>query len=199
MRIKAHFSKSTINFIVLSIFLLCGIIVGAVTASYIEGDTISDLSKSISGIVNSDHSKILIKTVFSVFKYPLFVFLCGFTALGVLFLPIVIYVKGYYCAFSIGAIIRIYGTAGIWISFSVFAVQAIVLIPCLLLISALSFNSAKQQWRMFITGKHSVFEPILTKQHIFTVTFCFICLLFLSAFEVFITPNLVSYALKNII
>ena len=199
MRIKGHFSKSTVNFIVSAIFLLCGVIIGSISSSHIAGNTILELSSSISSIVNFDRSKIFTETLFSVFKYPMIIFLCGFTALGVLFVPVSLSIKGYSWAFSIGVLIRIYGSSGIWISVSVFAVQALILIPCLFVMSSLSLNAAKQQWQMFLIGKRTVFGPIFTKRYFLTLATCLAVLLLLIIFDVLVTPSIVSYTLKNVI
>lgn len=75
-------------------------------------------------------------------RWPLAVFLCGFTALGVLGVPILSALRGFYLAFSIASFARAYGRAGIEVAFILLGITGLLAIPVFLLLACQSFTAA---------------------------------------------------------
>ncbi len=201
MKAKNSFSKNAITFIALSAVLLCGVIVGSVTASFIESDTAYKLSTSISSSASAginDTARFLPTTLLNLLKYPLIAFLLGFTLLGIGLIPLVVGLRGYFLAFSIGVVIKLYGLDGIWLSVALWGLQCLVSIPCLLLISVQSFNCARAQMQLFTGGKRVIIGSVFTKAHFVFFGICILVLILFSFIEVFITPKLINFAFTNI-
>lgn len=81
--------------------------------------------------------------VWSHTKDLLLILLFGYTALGVVGLPILFGIKGFFFAFSVGCFCRVYGAEGLAPGFALFGVSALLWVPALFLLGVLSFSNAK--------------------------------------------------------
>ncbi len=75
-------------------------------------------------------------------RWPLFAFLLGFSALGVLFLPILSSMRGFFLAFSIASFARSYARRGVAISFLLLGVPEAVYLPVFFLLCVQSLGAA---------------------------------------------------------
>ena len=81
--------------------------------------------------------------IWDTFRWPLFALLLGFTALGVLGLPVLFSIRGFLFAFSIAAFVRAFGGAGWLLALLVFGVGGALALPALFVLGVQSFLSAR--------------------------------------------------------
>lgn len=75
-------------------------------------------------------------------RWPMTVFLLGFSVLGILGVPILSGLRGFFLAFSAASFSRAYGRAGLTAAFLLVGIPAIAAIPAFFLLSVQSFSSA---------------------------------------------------------
>lgn len=75
-------------------------------------------------------------------RWPLAAFLFAFTGLGLLGIPAISSLRGFFLAFSIASFARVYGRTGVGAAFLLLGVTGLVSIPVFLLLSVQSFSQA---------------------------------------------------------
>ncbi len=80
-------------------------------------------------------------------RWPLAAFLFAFTALGLLGVPVLSSLRGFFLAFSIASFARVYGRAGLSAAFLLLGVPGLVSIPLFLLLSVQSFSARLEPGR----------------------------------------------------
>lgn len=75
-------------------------------------------------------------------RWPLAAVLLGFSALGLLGVPVLASVRGYFMAFSIASFSRAYGHGGLAVAFFLLGIPGILSIPAFLVLSTQSFSTA---------------------------------------------------------
>ena len=188
----------SVSLAILSAFLLCGIVAGAVTASYIGGDSGETLTEYMSRYVTAfgqgeNPLTLLPATIWSTYKYPLCAFLFGFTVLGVLLIPGTVVLRGFFLAFSVGSMVKLFGMPGLWLAFSIFGIQTFIGLPCLLIISAQGFVAARSFARMMSGGKRVMIGSVFPRGYFVLFSVCMIALLVVVLLELFVTPKLVAF------
>ena len=82
--------------------------------------------------------------IWQVLRWPLLAAALGFTALGVVGVPVLMAVRGFLLSFSIAAFVRIFGDAGRLLAFLVFGVSGCVAVPVLFVLGVQSQLSARR-------------------------------------------------------
>lgn len=75
-------------------------------------------------------------------RWPLAAFLFGFTALGILGIPILTALRSFFLAFSITSFACAMGRRGVWIAFFLLGIPGVLYIPAFFLLSVQSFSAA---------------------------------------------------------
>lgn len=75
-------------------------------------------------------------------RWPLFAFLFGFSALGVVLLPVLSSLRGFFLAFSIASFARSYARRGLAVSFLLLGVPGAVYLPVFFLLCTQSLGAA---------------------------------------------------------
>ncbi len=200
--IKSIFAEISPSVAIMIICLLLGVAVGCIftvnsgngTAAGIIGKDIRALSE------NGTYDYSFLKTFFNLIKYPAISFLLAFTAFGVICIPVLSFFKGFVLSVSISSIISVFGKRGILTALSLFGIQTIISIPCLIVLTALSFDCSKVFAFAVRTprGKISAKKPNFLYFALFFV-FCVILLLLAALADTAITPILTSLSLKTIL
>jgi len=86
-------------------------------------------------------------------RWPLAVFLFGFTALGLIGIPALSALRGFFLAFSIASFARAYGRLGIEVAFLLLGITGLLALPVFFLLATQSFHAA---WSLRRTGKACV-------------------------------------------
>ena len=113
---------------VLAVSFLLGALAGCLMSTFLSGDGLESLQSYLEAFLwEMDGAErlegpALAGQLWSVLRWPLFALLLGFTALGVLGLPLLFAVRGFLLAYSIAAFVRAFGSAGCLLAFLVFGV-----------------------------------------------------------------------------
>lgn len=189
---------------ILIVCLLCGAVAGAFCASYL-GDFSSDvLGDYLSGYVTDfsagdSVTSLLPSVLLNVFKYPVISFLFGFTMLGVFCVPACAALRGFFAAFSIGSVIKVFGISGLWLAMSVFGIQMLFGIPCFLIISSQSFISAKNFTKMIAGKKRVMVGSFFSRGYFVLFGICVCVLMVLVLLELFLVPKLVAFTALRVL
>ena len=109
---------------------------GDMLSAYVKGY----LAAAQSGAVESPH---MLSTVWSTVRWPLFAALMGFTALGMLGIPLLFSIRGFLLSFAITSFVRMFGGAGGVLAFLTFGVTGLVSIPVLFVLGVQSLAAAR--------------------------------------------------------
>lgn len=199
---RSAFLKSSPSVAVMIVCLVLGILAGCIFAIYSENAVLTGLVgediKRISENGVYDYS--FLKTFLNLIKYPVLSFMLAFCAYGVLCVPVLVFFKGFTISLSISSIIGAFGKKGILTAISVFGVQTMVSIPCLIIIASLSFDCSKAFARVVKTPKIMVAEKRPNFPYFVLCFFvCVILLLLTALVDVAVTPTLLSLSLKTIL
>ncbi len=133
--------------VVSAAFVLGGVL-GCALATQVDGggsDTLSAYIKGYlavaqSGAVASPH---ILSTIWTTVRWPLFAIFMGFTALGVLGVPVLFSMRGFLLSFAITSFVRMFGGAGGVLAFLAFGITGLVAIPVLFVLGVQSFAAAR--------------------------------------------------------
>lgn len=75
-------------------------------------------------------------------RWPLAAVLLGFSAFGLLGIPVLSGLRGFFLAFSTAGFARVYGRSGLMIAFLLLGIPAFVAVPAIFLLSVQSFMAA---------------------------------------------------------
>lgn len=199
---KSIFAEISPSLAIMIICILLGVAAGCVFTANSEngaiegiiGEDIRALSESGTG----DYS--FLKTFFNLIKYPAASFFLAYSAFGIICIPLLSFFRGFVLSVSISSIISTFGKKGILTALSMFGIQTVISIPCLILITALSFDCSKLFAFAVLAPRGQVLakKPNLLYFSLFFV-FCVILLLLAAVMDTALTPSLLSLSLKTIL
>lgn len=191
-----------IRMVFLSAMFLCGVCAGCATAAYITGDYANFLNEYITKEVLVSVSDIqvkefFLKTLVSLYKYPMVIFLLGYTAFGIFFIPVVLILRGYFISFCVTSIVRGLGYKGLLTAFSIYGLQTVLSIPCLLVISMKAMRASQGFLSLVREEKDRRLISPIPERYFLCFLICIACLTFCAVLEVLLVPKLSvwSYAL----
>ena len=85
----------------------------------------------------------ILPTVWQVLRWPLAAVALGFTALGILGVPVLFVARGFLLSFSIAAFVRMFGDTGCLLAFLLFGVPGSVAVPVFFVLGVQSQLSAR--------------------------------------------------------
>lgn len=91
---------------------------------------------------NTAFSLSSLSAVWEILRWPILTFFLGFTALGVVGLPVVFCVRGFLLTYAAAVLVRLYGITGLAVALSVFGVSAFLVLPALFTLGVDSFRGA---------------------------------------------------------
>lgn len=86
-----------------------------------------------------------LQIVWAYVRYPAAVFLLGFTAWGVLFIPLVCAAQGFFLSFAVQCFASAMGRQGVALALAALGLRCLFVLPCLLMIASDGFAAA---WRL---------------------------------------------------
>lgn len=189
----------SIGIIVLFMMLLCGVIAGCITASYISPESGSSLSKYMSDYISNAGSIVDYKTgvlheVLALVKYPIIVFCLGYTVFGALGIPAAVGIKGFLLSFSVASVFRLYGYKGLAMALAIYGVQSMISLPCLVVISAVALESSLRLLRLVKNTGMKSGVSIAHKRSFIVFAVCVLIMAATAVVEAFCTPVFVGWA-----
>lgn len=86
----------------------------------------------------------LLPIVWETLRWPLFTFLMGFTALGMLGIPVLFAIRGFLLSFAVSSFVRLFGGAGAILAFFAFGLTGLVAVPVLFVLGVQGFASSRE-------------------------------------------------------
>ena len=140
---------------VISVSFLVGGLAGCLMSTFVGGAGQESLRAYLEGFLSTAQSggtavPALAVQLWDILRWPGLALLLGFTALGVLGLPLLFAVRGFLLAFSIAAFVQMFGSAGCLLAFLVFGVSGGLSIPALFVLGVQSLNAARSLASRFL-------------------------------------------------
>ena len=177
-------------------FLLGGL-VGCLLASHIGGGGQESLAAYVEGFLRAAQAgeitaPALASLVWDTVRWPLLALLLGFTALGLLGLPLLFAVRGFLLAFSISAFVRMFGGVGGLLAFLLFGVTGLISIPVLFVLGVQSLAAARTLASRFLGENRR--SACYGKDYFIRCGWCAAALCVCILLEYFAVPALVAGA-----
>lgn len=137
------------------------------------------------GLNIPDLPELLWRTV----RWPLAAFLLGFSVLGVLGVPVLCAVRGFFLAFSIASFVQAYGLNGLAAAFFLLGLPGLLAVPAFILMTTQSFSSA-----CALAGRSGRREGIFRREYFFRCGVCAAAVCVSLLLECYLVPTLVSSA-----
>lgn len=134
--------------------------------------------------------------LFNTYIYHVIVFLCGFSIIGALIIPIIASVRGFSLAFSIAALIRLYSGGGVGVALSAFGLTAVIAVPCFLIIAVFSFEASRRLF-MAAFSRSTALEPVYTGRFFLVCTVCLALLIVPVFLDLLLVPKLLRAAILH--
>ena len=180
---------------------LCGCIVGIISAGFVSNA--SGLSGYISGLVPLKVGQAISQPNFlSIFfnstKYHIFSLFFAFSVLGVICVPLMMAVRGFFLCFSISVIVRLLGGQGILLALSIFGIGALITVPCLFILSAQTFSASADLLKVVFSRAGRFAAGIYNRKFFTTAAFCFAIPALSALIDLLLTPKLVLLVVSHI-
>ena len=131
----------------LSAFFALGGVLGCTLAFQIDSGGSAGLARYVERFLTwagtSGHTPSLLLAAWDTVRWPLLVFLLGFTTLGLLALPAVFAVRGFLLAFAIGSFVRLFGRTGGTLAFLIFGIPECAAVPVLFILGTQSWLASR--------------------------------------------------------
>lgn len=123
------------------------------------------------------------------FRWPLAAFLLGTSAWGLLGIPLLCGLRGFFLSFSIGAFARAYGRSGLAVAFLLQGLPGFLAVPAFFLLAVQSLSSA---WSLLTSAEQGRREGIFSKESFFRSGVCAAALVASLFVEYYLVPVLIS-------
>jgi stage II sporulation protein M len=181
---------------------LCGIVIGTVSAGFLNDDTKLNefISNYLSFFSNGTSVKPgILSAIFDNFKYHICAIFLGFSVLGVFFIPILSAVRGFFLSFTISAIIRLLGGKGILLSLFIFGINTLLTVPCFFILSVSAFSASLYILRLALSKNLKNTVSPFNRGYFTNCGICLVVLMISALIDTYLTTQLISYAASHII
>ncbi|MBE6949127.1 MAG: hypothetical protein E7456_04705 [Ruminococcaceae bacterium] len=180
---------------------LCGCVAGTFSSAFVEDG--SALTQYFSEYLSLEQDGSFIDpSFFSVLadtlRYPLAVFVMGFSMPGMIGIPVLTGIRGYTLAFSVSVMVRLYGGDGVLLALSLFAVSTLITVPCLLILSAQSFRASCMLTYMVVKPGSRGSLSLYNIKYFVSCLICFGLLTAAAVFDTYLTVRMVRFAVSYI-
>lgn len=122
-------------------------------------------------------------------RWPLAAILLGFSAMGLLGIPVLSAMRGFLLAFSIASFTMAYGHDGLAVAFFLLGIPGIVSVPAFMILTTQSFSAA-----CILAGGSGRREFPFHREHLFRCGVCAVAVCLSLLIERYLVPELVSGA-----
>jgi hypothetical protein len=132
---------------VLTVSFLLGGLIGCALAASVGGAGSERLSAYIQSYFAASEAGLanppeLLPLIWEVSRWPLMTLILGFTALGVIGVPVLFALRGFLFSFAVSAFVRMFGTSGEILAILIFGFTGLLEIPVLFVLGVQSLSSA---------------------------------------------------------
>ena len=133
---------------ILCLFFAAGMLAGHLACRAVPSDDLTALRSYVVGYAQLSSEERgcagLAQVVWVYFRYPAAAFLLGFTAWGVMLIPLVCAAQGFFLSFAVQCFAAALGRQGVALALAALGLRCLFTVPCLLAIASDSFALA---WR----------------------------------------------------
>ncbi len=122
-------------------------------------------------------------------RWPLAAFLLGFSVLGVLGIPVLCSVRGFFLAFAIASFAQAYGINGLAVAFFLLGIPGFLSVPAFIVLTTQSFSAA-----VSLAGRSGRREGPFCREYFFRCGVCAAAICVSLMLERYLVPVLVSGA-----
>lgn len=200
-RLRGPGSELQSALLCLTVCFAVGGVGGCIFAGRLDADTqtrLLDYFSSYFAVLEGDEAVGLssLSAVWEIIRWPLLTFFLGFTALGVIGLPVVFCVRGFLLSYAVAVLVRLYGITGLAISLAVFGVSGFLVLPALFTLGVDSFRGAGAMAVKLAGESKRTFSP--ERGRLLRAGCCGALLAVASALQLRLTPVLLAAAAKLI-
>ncbi len=186
------------NLILLFAFFLCGAIIACIVSASVDGESGEALTKTIVSYISVLSERpistaLLGPALLNAFRYHLLVFVFSFTSLGVLFVPCLMALRGFFLSFSITAFVRLFGTSGLWLALGAFLVQNLILLPCLFVLAQGALSSSLKLFQIAMGRLSKPATPLFGRPYFLRFAVISVFLVVCALYEAFLSPMLFTW------
>jgi stage II sporulation protein M len=189
----------SLGFILCAALFICGSIIGTVAAGLLQdGASLrAYLADFLSGYQNAADAPNLLLAVWSAVKYHLLAVFLGFSVLGVVFIPALSALRGFFLCFSISAVIRCLGRKGLLLTLSLFGLNTLMTIPCYFILAAASFSASLYLLKLLRAGTPKGLTPPDGGRLFISCGVCFLILLASALIDTYLISRLIASAASH--
>lgn len=131
----------------LCLFFVVGILAGFLARRTVSSDDLSALSAYITAYagLTTRRPADIISVLWAYLRYPAAAFLLGYTAWGVMLLPLLCTAQGFFLSFSVHCFGASLGREGVTLALAALGLRCLFVLPCLLVLASESFFDAWQR------------------------------------------------------
>lgn len=198
INIAKHLSDNFWFYIVSLVAVSTGIVLGIYVVKYIgnsNSETVSKYFESFTYNFNNETfngAEIFKETLKSNVPYIILIWFLGITAIGIPFILILDFIKGFTLGFSASFITLGLGTKGIWLSLLGILPQNIFFIPCILVGSSIAMKFSAEKLKNKINRRF--IENYWVKFYNYSIGYVFILFVMMIGFfyQSYISPSLIK-------
>lgn len=201
--IKGLKNASNINtaaFIICTAFFVCGCIAGTFASGATgEGSALYDYLSEYLQIAQEGQMDTGFLTVFAgCVKYHIAAIIFGFSILGIVSVPALGAVRGFFLTFSISSIVRVFGGQGILLSLSVFGISSFLTLPCFFILSTQSFTASAGMFSAVLGHGPRLPAELYRGGYISRCVICIMIVLIAAVLDRYIVNELIKVIAANI-
>ena len=176
----------------LCLFFAAGILAGFLARRTVKSDDLLALGSYFSdyAALTVQQPADIISVVWAYLRYPAAAFLLGFTAWGVMLLPLLCTAQGFFLSFSVHCFAASLGRGGVTLALAALGLRCLFVLPCMLCISRDGFSRACRA----LSQKHPVKSEIPWRM----LLFCVFVLLTGTVVECAIVPKFFALILARL-
>ena len=188
--------------LVLCVFFALGILLGRIVHSAAAASDDGQLREYLLAFTNltaqpEDMTGAVLSVLITYFRYPLMVFLCGLMAAGVVLIPTLFAVQGFFLSFAVHSFASALGRSGVMLAAAAFGVRCLFALPCTLFLAMHALSGSVQLLQIRADGRkkerNGQFSTSLMR-----LAACALILLIGVVVELSLVPKLLQLALTNI-
>lgn len=170
---------------------------GCFFAGALDEDAATSLLDFFGGYFTSiEHGQVLhislLSAVWEVLRWPVLTLVLGFTALGVVGLPVAFCVRGFLLSYAVSVLVRLYGSAGLVAALAVFGFSGFFVLPALFTLGVDAFRAAGSMAGSLLGDSRRTFSP--GQGRLYRTGCCSLLLAMAAALQFQLTPVLLSAA-----
>ncbi len=134
--------------LLLTLLFLTGGLAGCAMASWVGGSGSEGLASYIRSYLLAAQEGVgsspsVFALCWDVFRYPVAVLILGFTALGLIGIPLAFAARGFFLSFAVSSFVRMFGGHGFLLAAVVFGIPGVISIPVLFVLGAQGWMASR--------------------------------------------------------